>query len=50
MWASSPTKTIIKNQEAIKSIQADTAFVGEHLADIAKNDSKFANDLLEDLF
>ena len=43
-------KTIEKNQEAIKSIQTDTAIVGERLSDIAKNDSKFARDLLDDLF
>ena len=43
-------KAMDKQQAAIKSIKTNTAIVAEQLIDVAKNDPKFAEDLLDDLF
>lgn len=42
--------TMAKQHAAIKSIEANAAIVAGQLSDVAKNDPKFAEELLDDLF
>lgn len=43
-------RSIARNPEIVKSIQANTEIVADKLSDIAKDDPKFAQDLLDELF